>query len=663
VDILKKSGLQSNEIKSYNGAMKKFLSNQRENAFLWMPIFLAFGMAFYFTVGPEPRLVKLIAAIITGTAGIILFRKIPIVALIMSFAFGFGYAGIYTHIKNTPQISHDIHNLEITGRILDIDHTEEKIRLHIKTDKFGIVRVTTTDKIQLNPGDIISGDGGLFKPKPADTPYGFDFARHAYFNNMTATGYIKDIKMVYTAKTDVYSPRQYIKMRANSFLTNSLLLGYKNALTNEQRKIWNTNGVAHLWSISGYHMTLIGGWLFIIFYMIFRCIPKLVRRVPARIPATICSWIGLIGYVFISGGGVATLRAFIMATLVMVAIILGRTALSLRMASLAFITIALINPYNIMHAGFQLSFAAIFGIVWLWTYVKPELPHNKILRYLYSAFLTTIIATMFTAPFILTHFGEIPIYGVLGNLIFLPLFSFVLMPLVIIGTICALIGFYTPITFAHSIYDKLYLIAEHIANLPFGNLSIGIPPNVSIVFMIIGLGCLIFIRNVDTFKTLIARHINLVLCPLFIIIGTSIWLTSPRPIFYISHDHKLIGAVIDNKLKFNKTHDSGNYFAFDNWRKMNREKTGIENERLTKESGVYTISRPYWEIVYLPNFASVSKNIISMCQTPGIKYIASYFDIDPTNCKNKIIHGGAVVYKSGHIDYVPSNRLWHNPHE
>ena len=643
--------------------MRDWFNAQKLNAFLWAPIFMAFGMAFYFTVGPEPSLIKLILALITGTAGIVLFRRIPIVALIMSFAFGFGYAGIYAHIKNTPQISRDIHNIEITGRIIDIDHTEEKIKLHIKTDNFGIVRVTTTDKIQLNAGDIISGDGGLFKPNPADTPYGFDFARHAYFNNMTATGYIKDIKMLYTAKTDVYSPRQYIKTRANSFLTDSLLLGYKNALTTEQRNVWNTNGVAHLWSISGYHMTLICGWLFFMFYVIFRCIPKLVRRIPARIPATICSWVGLIGYVFISGGGVATLRAFIMATLVMLAIILGRTALSMRMASLALITIALINPYNIMRAGFQLSFSAIFGIVWLWTCVKPDLPHNRILKYLYSAFLTTIVATLFTAPFILTHFGEIPIYGVLGNLIFLPLFSFILMPFVIIGTICALMGFYKPISFAHNIYDELYSIAESIANLPFGNLSVGIPPNVSIVFMIIGLACLIFIHNLDTLKPLIARHINLVLCPVFIIIGTAIWLTSPRPIFYISHDHKLIGAVIDRKLKFNKSHDSGNYFAFDNWRKMNREKTGTENERITKESGIYTISRPYWKIVYLPNFVSVSKNIISMCQDPQIKYIASYFDIDSNNCGNKIIHGGAVVYKSGHIDYVPSNRLWHNPHE
>ncbi len=643
--------------------MRDWIDAQKPNVFLWAPIFLALGMACYFSIGPEPNLQKLIFALITGIFGIISLRKIPFVALIACILFGFGYAGVYAHIKNTPQLSNDLHGLEITGRVLDTEQTNEKIRIHIKTEDFGIVRVSTTDNIVLKPGDIISGDGGLFKPKPANVPYGFDYARHAYFNNLTATGYIENIKIVYTAKSGAYSIRDTIKNRVKSFLANSLLLGYKNAVPIIQRDIWTQNGVAHLWSISGYHLTLIAGWLFMVFYIIFRCIPKIVRRIPARIPATICSWLGLVGYVFLSGGGIATLRAFIMATLVMLAIIIGRSAMSMRMAAVAFIILALINPYNIMRAGFQLSFSAIFGILWLWTIICPALPNRKIIRYFYTAILTALVASIFTAPFVLAHFGTIPLYGILGNLIFLPLFSFILMPTIIIGTICALIGIYSPIAFAHNVYDILFSIAEHIANLPFGNLSLGTPPNVSLVFMIIGLSCLIFMRNVDKFRTIFTRHINVFISIFLICIGIAIWLSSPRPIFYISADHKLIAASVNGKLKFNKSRDSGNYFAFDNWKKLNREKTGTENERLTKESGVYTISRPGWKIIYLPNFASVSKNITAICTDPNVRYVASYFDIDSTKCAKKIIYGGAVIYKSGHIDYIPSNRLWHNPPE
>ena len=136
-------------------------------------------------------------------------------------------------------------------------------------------------------------------------------------------------------------------------------------MPHEHRQVWATNGVAHIWSISGYHITLVMGWLFVLFYLIFRMYPKLVRRVPARIPAIICAWGGLIGYVILSGGGIATLRAFLMATLVMLAFVFGRNVISLRMASIAFIVLFTINPHFITHAGFQLSFAAVFGILWL----------------------------------------------------------------------------------------------------------------------------------------------------------------------------------------------------------------------------------------------------------------------------------------------------------
>ncbi len=643
--------------------MKKFLSNQHQNVFLWSPILLAFGIALYFSISTEPSILTVILSFIIGICGIVALRRFPIIALLMCIATGFGYAGIYTHMKNVPQISHDIHGIEITGTVTEIENTSDKTRIYLNTEKYGTVRVSgaSTDNIKI--GDIISGNGGLFKPKPADIPNGFDFARHSYFNNITAIGYIKDIKIIYTPEYAVYSLRTKIKNAAKSFLTDTLLLGYKNSLPNAHRAIWNTNGIAHMWSISGYHMTLISGWLFIIFYIIFRCIPKLVRRVPARIPATICSWVGLIGYLFISGCGVATLRAFFMATLVMLAILVGRDVISLRMASLAFIVLIIINPYYVMTAGFQLSFAAIFGILWIWNEVKPAMPSNRILKYIYAASITALVAGIFTAPFVLMHFNELPIYGILGNLIFVPLFSFILMPCVIAGTICALFGFYAPISFSHRIYDILFSIATHIGNIPYSQISIGNISNTSIVFIIAGLCCLIFIRNIDTFRNILARHINIVFCSIFISIGITICILTPRPIFYISNDHKLIGAVINNKLKFNKTHDSGNYFAFDTWKKTNGEQPGTENIRLTKESGVYTISMPKWKILYIQNFVPLSKNINSICQDHNIKFIASYFDINSKTCSNKIIHGGAVIYKSGRIVHIPSNRLWHNLHE
>ena len=643
--------------------MSSWFQIQKLNAFLWSPIFLALGAALYFSIGTEPHIATIICAFIIGIGGIMAFRKIPAIALIMCLAFGFGYAGLYTHAMHPIQISHDTHDIEISGKITNLETVQDKTRIYMSTENFGNIRVSTTESVDLHIGDTISGTGGLFRPKPADIPNGFDFARHSYFNGTTATGYIKDIKTVYTAESGVYSLRTYIKNKSQSFLTDTLLLGYKNALPDSHREIWNKNGIAHIWSISGYHMTLIAGWLFAIFYIVFRSIPKLVRRIPARIPATICSWFGLVGYLLLSGCNVATLRAFIMTTLVMLAIIVGRSVISMRMIALAFIILILTNPYYVMHAGFQLSFAAVFGIMWIWSTVRPQMPSNKILKYTLAALITTAVATIFTAPFILLHFGEFPIYGILGNMIFLPLFSIIFMPCIIIGTIAALIGIHCPMILAHWIYQKLFIIAEYISELPYSSIPIGTPSNTATVFIIIGMACLMFIRNQDTFKTAIARHLNIAISSVFITIGCIIYIATPRPIFYISNDHKLIGAVIDGKLKFNKSHDGGNYFAFDTWKKSNGESTGTENERIPKESGVYTISTKNWKIVYIQSFVPLSKNIVSICNDSDIKYIASYFDIESKNCASKIIHGGAVIYKTGRIVHIPSNRYWHNPHE
>lgn len=644
--------------------MKEFLYNQYKNLFLWAPIFISFGAGIYFSLNTEPNIWVIVASFLCGTLTFFGVKKYPALCLIACLLTGFGYSGIYAHCKNVPNIEHDVHGIQITGKITNIDYTEEKLRIYLNTSDYGKVRVSTiTDNIY-NIGDVISGNGGLFKPQPAVIPGGFDFARWAYFDNITATGYINDIKMLHTAETNVYNIRNRIRNITNSFLVDSLVLGYKNTMPSEHRQVWATNGVAHIWSISGYHTTLVMGWLFVLFYFIFRMCPKLVRRVPARIPAIICAWCGLIGYVILSGGGIATLRAFLMATLVMLAFIFGRNVISLRMASIAFITLFAINPHFITNAGFQLSFAAVFGILWLWTVLKPTLPTNRILKYIYASILTALVASICTWPFVMMHFGTMQLYGILGNLVFLPIFSFILMPIVIIGTCLALCGFHALLSFANTIYDYLFRIATDISNIPMSEINIGHISNTAIIFIVLGLSCIIFITNSERFKYAILRHLNLVFGGAFICIGITIATTTTHPIFYISNNHKLIGAVINGTLQFNKSKDSSNYFAFDTWKQYNGEPTQTPNPRLAKESGVYMIPFSDFSVAYIQNFVPLSNNISAICDNENIKYIVSYFDIKTeSECSRKIIYGGGVIYNSGKFIPIPTNRLWHNRHE
>ena len=378
---------------------------------------------------------------ITLLLTVIFFKKQNIfIRGVAIFLFGFFYAMSFTHIVDTPQARDSFGAIPISGKIKDIDYTTDKMRLtilipteQIKTDsnkKFANIRISIPDAGQnLDIGDTISGNATLFHPSSKYAPASFDYARWAYFSNISATGFFENYET--TKSKSNANIRTHIHNKANSFLTDSLVLGFKKTIPEFESNIWKSVGIGHVWSISGFHMTLVGGWLFAVFYLLFRFFPYITKRIPAKYPALICAWFGLLFYLCISGISVATVRAFLMTTLIFIAMLLGRSVLSLRNAALAFLIIFLINPFYVMNAGFQLSFAAIFGLLWFFDdneYTKRNFI-KRCLHIVYLSLMTAIVATIFTLPFIIAHFGYIPLYGLIGNLILLPIFSILITPL------------------------------------------------------------------------------------------------------------------------------------------------------------------------------------------------------------------------------------------
>ena len=635
--------------------MRDWFDNQYQNLFLYVPFLLAFGAALYFTMPYEPRLI--FAPVILCLTGMAIFiQHIPnIVRAALIFAFGFCYAYVFTDFIDTPKLTHNKHNLEITGVVQNIDYTDEKSRIYLSVSARDIgvddnghaaVRVSVSNMNLPKIGDTVRANIGLFQPAGAYAPETFDYARWAYFNNLTATGYANDIKVIETNNTvGMNALRNAIHNRAESFLVDSLVLGYKNAVPKNDAPIWTATGIGHVWSISGFHMTLVGGWIFLIFYFLFRAIPYITRRIPARIPAMGCAWIALLGYLFLSGLDIATIRAFIMTTLIFLAFACGRSAISVRNIALAFCIIFFINPHYVMQAGFQLSFAAVFGLVWVYSDIKPKMPRNKILKIIYACIITSVIATIFTAPFVAMHFGAIPIYGLVGNLILLPIFSFAIMPLVLFG---AIFGAGAPIDIAHSLYDFTFTLAQHIANIPFASIVVPHVSNAAAICFIIGFICLMIIKPIKI-------KVNYILFLLFCGIGVGIVYLTPKPVFMATYDKELVAFLRDDgKLEFNKSRASNHYFAFDTWKQINGEDTNTPNPRHKHDKGVYR----YRDIVYIQKFVPLMKNIKTLCNDDNVRYIVSYFDIKSENCAHKILRGGFVIYPDGRVRHTANKRRW-----
>ena len=636
--------------------MKDWGKYQRENLFWFTPFLMAFGAALYFTMLDEPHIIGLPIITIILFAALFINRIPMAIRGALLFMFGFCYAALYSGLNDTPKMKYDLRDHNINGVVNNVDYMPDGARLYLSVpardiragDGMANVRISIDNTVPVpDVGDTVSATVGLFGMSPAPAPESFDWARHAYFNNLTATGYATDLKIIKQA--DDINLRTFIHNKSNSFLVDSLVLGYKNMVPESDDAIWTAAGVGHIWSISGFHMTLLGGWLFIIFYFIFRSIPYITRRIPAKSPALICAWAGLLFYMCLSGADTATFRAFCMTTLVFAAFIFGRSAISMRNVALVFILMFLINPHYVMQAGFQLSFAAVFGLVWIYDVVKPQMPQNKIFKILYASVLTSVWAGIFTAPFVAMHFGTIPTYSILGNLILLPIFSIAIMPLVIIGALLSVFGILFPLNWAHQIYDLAFQIANHIAQLPMATMDVPHISNVAIMCFILGLICLIAI-------TPYRIRLNIVLCVLFCTTGLICVATTPRPIFYTTHDNELVGFIDDNgKLEFNKSRASNHFFAFNTWKQLNNEEIDTPNPRRKHIDGVYK----YNNIVYIQKFVPLMNNLQKLCNDESVDYIVSYWNISSEKCAHKILRGGFIMYPNGRIKYTSHNRLWH----
>jgi ComEC/Rec2-related protein len=353
-----------------------------------------------------------------------------------------------------------------------------------------------------------------------------------------------------------------------------------------------------------------------------------------------------------------------MATLISVATLFGRSVFSLRNAALAFLVIFFINPFFVMNSGFQLSFAAIFGLLWFFDakeYVKRT-KINKFLHILYLSFMSAFIATIFTLPFTIAHFGYIPIYSLIGNIIILPIFSVTIMPLIMIGTICALFNNHFLIDITNQIYGFTLTIAKHISELPYANLDMPFVSNMALLLSILGLASLIFITKPDS-KKFIIKNINYVLCVCCISVAIVLCIAHQKPLFYSTTDNELVGFVINEKLKFNKAKASKHYFAFNSWRNFNNENQSDKNERYKCNHGLCIYKTENWNLAYMQTFTSVMDNIDEVCKDKTIKFVVTPFKIHAPRCNAQILKDGLLIYKNGKTTKIINLRPWHIQHK
>lgn len=229
-----------------------------------------------------------------------------------------------------------------------------------------------------------------------------------------ALNWVEGLRDVINAKT---------KDMAGGALT-ALLTGEERWVTPEVREAYRNTGLSHLLAISGMQLTLVGLGIFGITVWLLAWVPNLALRVNIRLVAALVAMVGVVFYTFLAGASISLVRATVMSLLVLLAVVTGRMSMGLRAWCIAAILIVLFNPMMVMRAGFQLSAAAVLGLLLLVRQPKEGWRWGgKAGWWLRELVLATVVAGAMTAPVVAANFGQFNVVGLVGNMVAVPVMT------------------------------------------------------------------------------------------------------------------------------------------------------------------------------------------------------------------------------------------------
>ena len=211
--------------------------------------------------------------------------------------------------------------------------------------------------------------------------------------------------------------------------------GDRGAIATADEDAMRDAGLTHLLSISGLHVSAVIAAAYLIAIRLLALWPWLALRVRLPLAAAALSALAGVAYTLLTGAEVPTVRSCVGALLVLIALALGREALSLRMVAAAVMFVLLLWPESLVGPSFQMSFAAVLAIVALHgcapvrAFLAPR--EEGVLgwagRRLAMLLLTGVVIELALMPIVLFHFHRAGLYGAVANVIAIPLVTFVTM--------------------------------------------------------------------------------------------------------------------------------------------------------------------------------------------------------------------------------------------
>ncbi|WP_312164194.1 ComEC/Rec2 family competence protein [Phenylobacterium sp.] len=479
---------------------------------LWAPVAFGGGAAVYLALPGEP--LAIVAFMLLGMAGAMLLvssrlnlgRAATVALVLAAFALGgFAAAKLRTQAVRAPIAPAGGGVRLIEGFVVDVASPGQGgARLVIAPIAIsGLapeatpirIRITLRDDDALPaPGSTVSVKGMINAPPPPASPGSYDFARDAFFDGIGGVGFaLTPVAEIAAAPSPPW--RLALQMKINAIrwalakrivaemgvesggLAAAMITGHEAFVPREQVEDLRASGLAHIISISGLHMAIVGGFTFAAVRLGVAAWPWAALRVSSKKLAAAAGLLAVLLYLVISGAPSPAERAAITAGAAFLAILVDRRAISLHTLAIAALVILALQPEAVAQPGFQMSFAATAALVALaeaWPRPAKEINTPWPIRAVQALGVWTaasigvsFVAGLATGPFAMQHFNRVSTFGLVANLLTAPISSFLMMPALAVGAVLAPLGLgAVPLAAADVAIDTMNLIASWVAGLP-----------------------------------------------------------------------------------------------------------------------------------------------------------------------------------------------------
>ncbi|MEM0906697.1 MAG: ComEC/Rec2 family competence protein [Pseudomonadota bacterium] len=462
---------------------------------LLLPAFAVLGIGLWMAAPRDPPLLVLVGltlalliarVVLNRWAGAAAFA--PIATLFAAVLAGACAVGLQSAFIGTPMVERAT-TVTLSGTIRAVDRLGPKRQRAIIIVEDSTlegpsprhVRLVVRGQTPLQVGSTITAKARLFPIRGPVTPGGYDPSRRLYFDGVGATGFVYGAPEVVPPERRglhamISAARQGVVARivaadppAPGFAA-AILVGERGLMPAADVEALRVAGLGHILAISGLHMALFAGSVFAAVRASLALFPSLALRYPIKKWAAVAGLVAATLYLGLSGASVATVRAYLMLVIAMVAILCDRPALTMRSVALAASILIIIDPASVLEPGFQMSFLAVVALVgayeW-WSAVKvkrKKRPLHPLAAICVGLLSTSLIAGLATAPAAAFHFDRVAPLGLIGNMAAMPIFTFIAMPAGIVSLFSMPLGLEAlPLKVMGAALSMIVAIAKEVA--------------------------------------------------------------------------------------------------------------------------------------------------------------------------------------------------------